>query len=100
MKFKKKPVVVEAFQMTEARRQDNAEWPEWLNEAWNKEHGQVGAVFPKHFPNSDGTDELLIHTREGLALVTHGDWIIRGVEGELYPCKPEIFEKTYDAVKG
>lgn len=99
MKFKKKPVVIEAFQMTEARRQDNAEWPEWLNVAWNKEHDEIGAVFPVDFPNSDGTDQLVIYTLEGLHLVGFGDWIIQGIQGELYPCKPEIFEKTYDPVK-
>lgn len=99
MKFKKKPVVIEAFQMTEARRQDNAEWPEWLNVAWNKPQGEPGAVFPVDSPNSDGTDLLVIHTLEGLHLVGFGDWIIQGIQGELYPCKPEIFEKTYDPVK-
>ena len=99
MKFKKKPVVIEAFQMTEARRQDNAEWPEWLNVAWNKSQGEPGAVFPVDFPNSDGTDLLVIHTLEGVHLVGFGDWIIQGIQGELYPCKPEIFEKTYDPVK-
>ena len=38
LKFRKKPVVIEAFQMTEARRQDNSEWPSWLNQAWNEEN--------------------------------------------------------------
>ena len=35
MKYRKKPIVIEAFQMTKERRQDNSEWPSWLNEAWN-----------------------------------------------------------------
>ena len=98
MKFRKKPVVIEAFQMTEERRQDNRDWPEWLNEAWNKNHDDPGAMFPKDFPDSSGADELLIFTLEGLHLVNFGDWIIRGVKGELYPCKPDIFAATYEPV--
>ncbi len=94
--FRKKPVVIEAFQMTEARRMDNAEWPEWLNMAWNGERDQAGtlqrvsmeAVLP---------DSLEIVTLEGNHLVTWGDWIIQGVKGELYPCKPDIFAATYEA---
>lgn len=99
MKFRKKPVEVEAFQMTQERREDNSDWPEWLNEAWNKEQGVVGAVFPAAYPFSDGTDELKIHTLEGEMRVNFGDWIIRGVKGELYPCKPEVFELTYEEVE-
>lgn len=97
-KFRKKPVVIEAFQMTQARRRDNSEWPNWLNVAWNKDIDEVGALWPAEYPESDGTDELVIHTLEGTHRVSWGDWIIRGVKGELYPCKPDIFEATYDAV--
>lgn len=96
MNFRKKPVVIEAFQMTEGRRGDNIDWPNWLNVAWNKNHDEPGAVFPKNYPDSDGTDELCIFTLEGVHLVQFGDWIIRGVKGELYPCKPDIFEATYE----
>lgn len=96
--YRKRPVVVEAFQMTEERRADNSEWPSWLHEAWNKSHDEPGAVFPKDFPLSDGHDELLIYTLEGVHLVNFDDWIIQGVTGELYPCKPDIFDKTYEKV--
>jgi hypothetical protein len=94
--YRKKPVVIEAFQMTRERRSDNSEWPEWLNCAWNKPHDEEGAVFPKDYPESDGTDELCIFTMEGVHLVTFGDWVIQGVRGELYPCKPDIFAATYE----
>lgn len=94
--YRKRPVVIEAFRMLSSVRQDNSTWPGWLHEAWNKDHSEPGAVFPSEFPDSDGTDELLIHTLEGNHLVRFGDWIIRGVQGELYPCKPEIFEATYE----
>lgn len=98
MQYRKKPVVIEAFQMTEARRQDNSEWPEWLNRAWNKSHDEEGCVFPKDFPDSNGADELCIFTLEGVHLVTFGDWIIRGIKGELYACKPDVFAATYEPV--
>lgn len=44
------------------------------------------------------TGDLMIRTLEGDMRATYGDWIIRGVQGEFYPCKPEIFEATYEAV--
>jgi len=98
-KFRKRPVEIQAFQMTQERRRNNRDWPYWLSAAWNKDHDEVGAVFPVNYPMPDGTDQLNIVTLEGLMLVGWGDYIIRGVNGELYPCKPDIFEKTYDAVE-
>ena len=63
-KYRKKPIVVEAFQMTGERRQDNSEWPEWLHEAWNKDPGDTYSLDPYDYPNSDGTDKLVIGTHE------------------------------------
>lgn len=94
--YRKKPVVIEAFQMTEAARRDNSEWPDWLHEAWNKAPGEPGALLGCNFPNSNGTDPLRIVTLEGALDVSWGDWIIRGTAGELYPCKPDIFADIYD----
>ena len=94
MKFRKKPVIIEAFQMTPARRVDNSEWPEWLNAAWQGDRETQGAVYPTVEGTGDGT--ISIGTLEGQHLVSWGDWIIRGVAGELYPCKPDIFETTYE----
>ena len=99
MKYRKKPVVIEAFQMTKGRRQDNSEWPNWLNKAWNMNFSEEGAVSSVEYPNSDGTDRLIIHTLEGDHEVGWDDYIIQGVQGELYPCKPDIFEATYDQVE-
>lgn len=95
MKFRKKPVVVKAFQMTLKRRTDNSEWPEWLNAAWNKHEGESGAVFRQNM-DAPLPDLLCIWTLEGVYLVNWDDWIIQGVKGELYPCKPDIFEATYE----
>lgn len=90
-KFRKKPVEIEAFQMTKERRWNNADWPTWLHMAWNMEPEDAGCLFCK-----DGGEQLYIHTLEGDHQVAFGDWIIQGVNGELYPCKPDIFDKTYD----
>src|SRR5688500_3822483 len=97
--FRKKPVVIEAFQITEARRADNSEWPNWLHDAWQRGPGEVNALWPSMYPESDGTDTLAIGTLEGSLSVSWDDWIIQGVKGELYPCKPDIFAEMYEAVE-
>ena len=78
MKYRKKPIVVEAEQ-----------WP--VDE-------------PEGFQGIDGViwqnQRLEIHTLEGVHEVTPGDWIITGIQGEKYPCKPDIFEETYEEVIG
>jgi hypothetical protein len=87
--WRKKPVVIQAFQMTEARRLSNVDWPEWLNAAWNREAGEEGALY------IDERDPqrlaLMIGTLESPHEVTWNDWIVQGVKGELYPVKPDIF---------
>lgn len=98
MRYRKKPVVIEAFQMTQERRISNFDWPKWMHTAWCKDTTEIGALYPENFPSSDGTDRLRIATLEGNQLVSWGDYIIQGVQGEIYPCKPEIFETTYEAV--
>jgi len=94
--YRKKPVVIEAFQMTPKRRTDNSDWPEWLNRAWNMERDEEGAVYPS--VRGGVVCQLEIRTLEGAHLVSWGDFIIQGVHGELYPCKPDIFNATYDPV--
>ncbi len=78
-KFRKKPVVIEAFL-------EGDEAPKWFLD--KKDHWSH---------NSDG--QIVIHTLEGMHLASPGDWIIQGVKGELYPCKPDIFEATYEPVE-
>ena len=99
MRYRKKPVVIEAFQMTEARRQDNSDWPTWLNKAWNMDNHEIGALYPQDYPNSNGKDLLRIQTLEGNQLVSWNDYIILGVCGEIYPCRADIFEQTYEPVE-
>lgn len=85
MKYRKKPVVIEAFQWNGGGA---ADWPDWFR---NSTHNAVGAN-----PNPP---TLVIYTLEGAMRADPGDWIIRGVQGELYPCKPNIFAETYEAVE-
>ncbi len=88
-KYRKKPVVIEAFNWTGDQYQ--TEDPEWACEAIRS-----GIL---SFQN-EGTPEvtLQITTLEGTMTAMRGDWIIKGVKGEFYPCKPDIFEATYEEV--
>ena len=83
MKFRKKPVVVEAFQLP-AEHDDADAFMRWA--------GSVG--FENYTSERDGS--IAIDTLEGTMLASAGDWIIRGVKGEFYPCKPDIFAATYE----
>jgi hypothetical protein len=95
--FRKKPVVIEAFQMTPERRTDNSEWPQWLHQAWNLPPERLGSIGWADMPDAKGTGKLRVRTLEGVMTFEWGDWIIRGVKGELYACKPDIFAATYEA---
>ncbi len=97
MKFRKKPVVIEAFQMTLLTRWDNSEWPQWMHEAWNREPGE-NAIWID--PDDPRRERLLCGTLEGVHAITWKDWIIQGVKGEIYPCKLDIFAETYEPVEG
>lgn len=74
MKFRKKPVIVEATQFFPNKKP----WPKGV---------------------SYGRNGFEIQTLEGIYCVTPGDWIITGVKGEYYPCKSDIFELTYEKVE-
>lgn len=89
--YRKKPVVIEAFQMTEERRRVPGTWPQWLLRAWQQTSRENG------FWHDAG--HMVIGTLEGEMRVSHDDWIIKGVCGELYPCAPGAFEITYDLVE-
>lgn len=82
MKFYKKPIEIDAVQF----RGDN--WDEL------SEHFDGFDIDSVHM---DG-DDMVIRTLEGDMTAKIGDWIIKGVQGEFYPCKPDIFEETYEAV--
>lgn len=85
-RYRKKPVVIEAFQYKGNGNFEDAALPEWLWEAFESE-----ILKP-----TNGRDPLRVTTLEGDVVVAPGDYIIRGVKGELYPCKADIFEATYE----
>jgi len=87
-RFRKKPVVIEAVQYEGNGKVGIGQVTEWL---WR-------ALKDGTCHCTNGTDPFIINTLEGEMTVSPGDWIIQGVQGELYPCKPDIFEETYDAV--
>ena len=89
MKYRKKPIVIDAFHMTEANARDRTTWPQWLLSASQG----LGAYFC-----CDGPDNIFIGTVKGRLKVSLNDYIIRGVRGELYPRKPDIFHATYEEV--
>lgn len=92
-KFRKKPVVIEAFQFDGDLIFYNGKYyvPEWAIKAFKE-----GVLFYDGLTPSQSPSELYIKTLEGKMHVSYGDYVIQGVNGELYPCKPDIFEKTYD----
>lgn len=77
MKYRKKPIEIDARKVTKKRVKFIAKWC-------------------RSVAHSEG---ITIYTLEGRMLARFGDWIIRGVNGEFYPCKPDIFEKTYERVE-
>ena len=91
-KYRKKPVIIEAVQFNGFNKEngqvDLSERPEWLI----NEFGKKVIFFDKR-------NTLTIKTLEGNMIANIGDWIIKGINGEFYPCKPEIFEQTYELVE-
>ena len=79
MKYRKKPVVIEAVQ--------------WTGENTEELHNFLGYFI------LDGLGFLVIQSLEGDHLASPNDWIIKGVKGEFYACKPDIFELTYEKVE-
>lgn len=97
MRYRKKPVTVEAVRLS------------WRT--WNEVCGFVGHIVnparPARYADDCSDDcgesgpyiELDIPTSEGTMRAMHGDWIIRGTKGELYPCKPDVFAEVYEPVE-
>lgn len=83
MKYRKKPVIIEAIKYIGTNESKIEIWQfcKNINIFWDED------------------DKVVIPTLEGNMKASVGDYIIRGVNGELYPCKPDIFEKTYEALE-
>ncbi|MDF2486732.1 MAG: hypothetical protein K0R46_2900 [Herbinix sp.] len=82
MKYRKKPIVIDAVKFDGS--DESVDW--LLPQLVSQEIGR-------------SCNKLYIKTIEGVMEANMGDYIIRGVQGEFYPCKPDIFEKTYDIVE-
>ena len=87
-KYRRKPIVVEAVQYM-GKGNLGGDVPEWI---WR-------ALESKILEATNGTDPFVIRTLEGDMVVALSDWIIKGVIGKIYPCKPDIFEQTYELVE-
>ncbi|MDY2752579.1 MAG: hypothetical protein SOV22_03125 [Blautia obeum] len=95
MRYRKKPVIIDAFQYDGDLMGSDGEYyvPDWAVNAFQEGIMHFGSLKTEEPPT-----ELFIETLEGTHHVSIGDYIIRGVNGEIYPCKPDIFEKTYEIV--
>ena len=92
MRYRKKPVEIEAVQWTGLNLEEIKAFVgksliyDIIDTAW-----EVGKVRPRVF--------MKIKTLEGDMIVSEGDYIIKGISGEFYPCKPDIFKATYEEVE-
>lgn len=80
MKYRKKPVIIEAIQ-------------------WTGENPKDCMKFCSSGVADVNNDTILIKTLEGTMMASKNDFIIKGIKGEFYPCKPDIFEQTYEKVE-
>lgn len=87
-RYRKRPVEIDAIQMTGG---NTLEVVTFIRDG--------GGKYSTSTHPTDGThDQVFIHTLEGEMRAVDGDWIVRGVQGEFYPVKPDIFEATYERV--
>lgn len=101
MRYRKKPVVIEAFQFFGKdfmdARNHLPDWPDWALDSIStcipSSEQKVGSIWRDTQFHSG---EFFCGTMEGPHQISEGDWIIQGVQGEIYPCKPDIFEATYE----
>lgn len=84
-KYRKRPVVIDAMQFLPGTKDRVFNW--------------ITGTRYADFDPTNGAPILVIHTLEGDMVARMGDWVIRGVNGEFYPCKPDIFAKTYEHVE-
>lgn len=91
MKYRKKPVVIEAVQWTGLNLE---EIKSFVGNSLQYYFIDTACEVGKYIPQVN----IIIKTLEGDHICTKGDFIIKGVHGEFYPCKPDIFEKTYESV--
>lgn len=90
MLVRKKPIAVEAVQYSANKGfLENADWIE---------NAIREGILIRNLNTSNAECRWMVDTLEGSMRIGNGDWLIKGVDGELYPCKDEIFRKTYEIV--
>ena len=95
-RYRKKPVVVEAWQLVGTNAETHAVY-QWIEANTQGSFDPLSEEIPASGVSIDpATGFFLIATLEGVMQAKPGDWIIRGVQGEFYPCKPDIFAATYE----
>ena len=96
MRYRKKPIIVDAFQMTEKRIHDKSEWPDWLREAESRNTAQLGAVWLAENEFAKPAYLYRVRTRKRLAVMVNiNDWIIRESKTNLYVLSPADFKEEY-----
>lgn len=100
MRFRKKPVVIEAMQVPTEGKNERA-YMLAVGElmGWLMAHEVDHYTLEREAVEGGHGHPIEIRTLEGVMRADVGDWVIRGVQGEFYPCKPDIFEATYEAVE-
>jgi hypothetical protein len=93
-RYRKKPVVIEAMRLDEHNTKDVCDWV--AGGQYRDPENQRGEKSVSYYAGG----EVAIETLEGTMVADIGDFVIRGVKGEFYPCKPDIFEATYEACDG
>lgn len=95
MRYRKKPVEVEAVRWSGNYDEWERSYPRWIRDYTSPtEDGQDGAF--TSLGRADGTRNLIVRTPNGEVTAKPGEMIILGLEGEVYPCDPVIFERTYE----
>lgn len=104
-RYRKKPVVIEAWRVADLNRAAESDWgalPDAIRDAYER----GGWVFGAEVGDAGEDKRSVVNRRRGIYVPTlegslfadADDWIIQGVKGEFYPCKPDIFDATYEAV--
>lgn len=93
MLYRKKPVIVEAVQFTEQNIEELLQFCDKIDINYEENKYITNKGVTKYMVNAT------VNTLEGDMIASIGDYIIKGVNGEFYPCKPDVFEKTYEVVE-
>lgn len=108
LRYTKKPVTIEAIRFVGLTELGDPVFdlipnggmiPDWLGNAIVGPEDNIGSLwveYPRPIGSKEACPRLVVGTLEGKHIAADGDWLIRGVQGELYFCKPDIFEATYD----